>query len=131
MRRLGSLGHHPHWGFRSSRRYAGCMPRDYTGPRDTNDFDNLDPDQAVATMAAYKLLGEAFEDASEEDMLGRGWLLEVPLELVRALAQRRVKAEREVLAAIKLARLQGESDAGIAEAAGLDLDELTARFGSV
>lgn len=107
------------------------MPRDYTGPRDTNDFDDLDPDQAVATMAAYRLLGEAFEDASEEDMLGRGWLLEVPLELVRALAQRRVKAEREVLAAIKLARLQGESDAGIAEAAGLDLDELTARFGSI
>lgn len=109
--------------------HAGTMPRDYTGPRDTDDLKGLDPDQAAALMAAYKLLGEAFEDASVDDMLGRGWLLEVPLELVRSYTKRLAKADRELLAAVKLARLQGESDVHIAEATGMDFGAFAEKYG--
>lgn len=105
------------------------MPRDYTGPRDTDDLKGLDPDQAAALMAAYKLLGEAFEDATADDMLGRGWLLDVPLELVRSFSQRRAKADRELLAAVKLARLQGEPDVHIAEAAGMAFGAFMEKYG--
>jgi hypothetical protein len=58
--------------------------RPYTGLRDTNDFDNLNPDQAAKLMQAYRYLGEAFETSDDDDMSGRGWMIDAPLKLVEA-----------------------------------------------
>lgn len=68
---------------------AVCMPRDYTGPNDTDDSNDLGPDQAAALMATYKLLGEAFGDSADEDRLGHGWLIELALEMVHSYMQAR------------------------------------------
>lgn len=40
-------------------------------------------------------------------MDGRGWLIEDPLELVRDRSERLAKAERELKAAVQLARQRG------------------------
>lgn len=107
----------------------GRTPRQYTGSQDSDDFASLEPDQAAALMAAYNLLGEAFADSDDEAVFGRGWLLDVPLELVRALAQRRAIAEMELLAAIRLARLQGGADADLAKNMHIRLPEFQAKYG--
>lgn len=48
------------------------MVSNYTGPRGTNDFDDLDPDQATRELVAYKLLGEKLEEEGAAGMNGRG-----------------------------------------------------------
>ena len=90
----------------------------YAGPSDTNDFDDLGPDEASRMLRAYKLLGDAFEDASDEELFGRGWLLEDPLELVRDRAARLRQAVRELNAAVELAKHMGASDRDVGDAEG-------------
>lgn len=90
----------------------------YAGPSDTNDFDDLNPDEASRMLRAYKLLGDAFEDATDDEMIGRGWLLEDPFELVRDRAARVRQAVRELNAAVELANHLGLSDREVGEAEG-------------
>lgn len=81
----------------------------YAGPDYTNDFDGLDPERASHILRAYKLLGDAFEDATDDEMMSRGWLLDDPLALVQDRAARLQQAVRELTAAVELARHQGLS----------------------
>lgn len=90
----------------------------YAGPSDTNGFDDLDPDEASRMLRAYKLLGDAFEDATDDELRGRGWLLEDPLELIRDRAARLRQAVREFTAAIELAKHKGASDDDVRDAGG-------------
>jgi len=90
----------------------------YAGPSDTNDFDDLEPDEASRMLRAYKLLGDAFEDATDDEMLGRGRLLEDPLELIRDRAARLRQAVRELTAAVELAKHMGVSDRDVGDAEG-------------
>jgi hypothetical protein len=92
--------------------------RPYAGPSDTNDFDDLNPDEASRMLRAYKLLGDAFEDATDEEMLGYGRLLENSLELVRDRAARLRQAVRELNAAIELAKHLGVPDRDVGDAEG-------------
>lgn len=77
-------------------REASMRPHRYTGPTGTNDFDDLTADEMSELVASYKLLGECFEDASAEEMLGRGFLMDVPLELVRDKFEKVAQARREL-----------------------------------
>ena len=97
----------------------------YAGPSDTNDFDGLSPDEMAKTMHEYQLLGECFEIVSDEDMMGRGWAIGDPLILVEGHSNNLRRAERELTAAVKLARYQGISWRDIAEA--LDISRAEAR----
>jgi hypothetical protein len=90
----------------------------YAGPSDTNDFDDLGPDEASRMLRAYKLHGDAFEDATDEEMLGCGWLLEDPLGLVRDRATRLRQAVRELNAAVELAKHMGAPDRDVGDAEG-------------
>ncbi len=103
-------------------------PYPYTGPEDTNDFDGLTADEMSELVASYKLLGECFEDASAEDMLGRGFLMDVPLELVRAKSDKAAQARRELLAAVRLARLKGSGWHQIGAALGMTWMEAKKEF---
>lgn len=51
-----------------------------TGPTDTNEFDDLDPNQAQELLRSYRMLGDCFEDEPAEDLSGRGWLIDSPLD---------------------------------------------------
>lgn len=91
------------------------MAFNYTGPAESNDFDAMDPDTAAARMA--------------EDMFGFGWLLDDPLELVATRGGRLAMAERELRAAVMLARLRGCNDMEIAAAAGLSSESMASLNG--
>ncbi|SEF12674.1 hypothetical protein SAMN04489740_4273 [Arthrobacter alpinus] len=97
----------------------------YAGPSDTNDFDRLSPDEMAKAMYEYQLLGECFETVTDEDMMGRGWAIDNPLILVEGHADNLRRAQRELAAAVALARNQGEPWAAIADA--LDVTESDAR----
>lgn len=96
----------------------------YAGPSDTNDFDGLTPDQMAEAMHAYRLLGDCFEDSTDEEMMGRGFLIEEPLELIKEKFEQEKKARRELLAAVRLAHYKGNDWREIGTA--LDMDEVGA-----
>jgi hypothetical protein len=81
----------------------------YSGPAGANDFDGLSVDDASRLLNSYRLLGDCFEDATDEEMLGRGWLIDGWRDLVEGHHQRAEKARREFVAAIRLARNEGAS----------------------
>lgn len=110
-------------------RDASMRPHPYTGPEGTNDFDELTADEMSELVASYKLLGECFEDTSAEDMLGRGFLMDVPLELVRDKFDKAAQARRELVAAVKLARFKGLGWHEIGEALGMTGIEAMKDFG--
>lgn len=109
-------------------RDSSMRPHPYTGPSDTNDFDGLTADEMSELVASYKLLGECFEDTPSEDMLGRGFLMDVPLELVRDKFDKAAQARRELLAAVKLARFKGLDWHEIGAALGMTWGEAKNMF---
>lgn len=56
--------------------------KSYAGPSDTNDFDGLRPDEMAKAMHEYQLLGECFEAVTDEDTMGKGWVIDSQLILV-------------------------------------------------
>lgn len=92
----------------------------YAGPSDTNDFDGLSPDQMARALHEYRLLGDCFEDATDEEMMGRGFLIEEPLDLIAAKFKQEKKARRELLAAIQLAHYKGNDWREIGTAVGMN-----------
>lgn len=100
----------------------------YAGPSDTNDFDGLSPDQMAKAMHEYQLLGECFETVTDEDMMGRGWAIEDPLILVEGHADNLRRAQRELAAAVALARARATSWTAIAEALGVPAEEARTRY---
>lgn len=91
----------------------------YAGPSDTNDFDNLSPDRMAQALHEYRLLGDCFEDAADEEMMGRGFLIEEPLDLIAAKFEQEKRARRELLAAIRLAHYKGNDWREIGTALGM------------
>ncbi|RJT77960.1 hypothetical protein D6T63_13440 [Arthrobacter cheniae] len=75
----------------------------YAGPNDTGDFDGLTPDEA-RMLNSYRLLGDCFELSDDEDMFGRGWLIEGWRDLLEGHQVKLERAEREMVAAVRLAR---------------------------
>lgn len=98
----------------------------YAGPSDTNDFDDLTPDEAAKLLHQYRLLGDCFEQSDDDDMMGRGWLVDGWRELVGGKQEELMRVERELDAAIKLARHEGASWADIGQLLGVTAEE--ARF---
>lgn len=107
---------------------ASMRAHPYSGPTDTNDFDDLTADEMSELVASYKLLGECFEDASAEDMLGRGFLMDVPLELLKDKFHKAKQTRRELRAAVKLARFKGLDWREIGEALGMTWVEAMKEF---
>ncbi|MHA7295231.1 hypothetical protein [Arthrobacter sp. HLT1-21] len=102
----------------------------YTGPSDTNDFDDMDPDQAQELLRSYRMLGDCFEDEPAEDLFGRGWLMESPVDLLESKGIACRRAERELAAAVALARYKGTSWRDIAAAIGMTPEAVVFKFGS-
>nr|WP_015061909.1 hypothetical protein [Arthrobacter sp. J3.40]AFK89285.1 hypothetical protein [Arthrobacter sp. J3.40] len=103
-------------------------PSPYTGPTETNDFDDLNADQMSELVASYKLLGECFEDASSDDMLGRGFLIDTPLDLLKDKYGRAEQTRRELRAAVRLARFKGLGWRDIGAAMGMAEKEAMEEF---
>ncbi|WP_420181246.1 hypothetical protein [Paenarthrobacter sp. TA1.8] len=103
-------------------------PHPYTGPVGTNDFDDLTADEMSELVSSYKLLGDCFEATAAEDMLGRGFLMEVPLDLVKDKFDAAARARRELLAAVKLARYKGMDWHEIGAALGMTWVEAMKKF---
>lgn len=103
----------------------------YTGPSGPADFDELTPDQAAALIGAYRYLGEAFEDLSDDEMSGRGHHLEDPLGFLRFKADDAAKARRELVAAVRLARFQGQDWTDIGRVLGKTWIETMREFPEV
>lgn len=102
----------------------------YAGPSGTNDFDDLSPDEMAKAVHEYRLLGECFETLTDEEMMGRGWAIDSPLILVEGHADNLRRAQRELAAAVDLARSQGKSWSAIADALGSSTDDTRARYGT-
>ncbi|MBG6226660.1 hypothetical protein IWX63_003259 [Arthrobacter sp. CAN_A2] len=100
----------------------------YAGPSDTNDFDDLGPDEAAKLLHSYRLLGDCFELSDDEDMFGRGWLIEGWRDLLEGHQEKLLRAEREMAAAVSLARHEGGSWDDIAQVLRLPPAEVRARF---
>ncbi|MEC5200282.1 hypothetical protein RCH21_002528 [Arthrobacter sp. PL16] len=100
----------------------------YTGPNGTNDFDSLTPHGAARMLNSYRLLGDCFELSDDEDMFGRGWLIEGWRDLLKGQQAKFERAEREMVAAVRLARNEGVSWSEIATVLQLPVNEVRARF---
>lgn len=103
----------------------------YTGPAGSADFEGLSPDQAAELMGAYRHLGDAFEDRSDDAMSGLGYHLEDPLGLLHHKAQEADRARRELVAAVRLARFQGQDWTDIGQAMGKTWIEVMREFPEV
>lgn len=100
----------------------------YAGPSDTNDFDGLDPDAAGKLMHQYRLLGDCFEQYDDHEMMGRGWLIDGWRDLVEGKQSDFARAQRELTAAVKLARHEGAAWHEIAELLGITAEEVRTRY---
>jgi hypothetical protein len=100
----------------------------YAGPDDTNQFDDLTPDEALRAFTSYRLLGDCFEESSDDELVGRGWLIEDWRALLKDRQQQAYRAERELSAAVRLARNEGVSWHDIGRTLRLPLEEVRARF---
>jgi hypothetical protein len=100
----------------------------YTGPKDTNDFDNLSPDEALRAFTSYRLLGDCFEQSSDDDLAARGRLIQDWKTLLKDRQEQAQRAERELAAAVRLARNEGASWNDIARTLRLPLEETRAHF---
>ncbi|ERI35387.1 hypothetical protein M707_21910 [Arthrobacter sp. AK-YN10] len=102
--------------------------RPYTGQTWTGDFDNLTADEMSELVSSYKILGECFEDRDDDSMLGLGFHMDDPLQLVKDKAERAAQARRELVAAIKLARYKGQDWAEIGATLGMTWLEVMKAF---
>jgi hypothetical protein len=100
----------------------------YTGPNGTNDFDGLTPDGAARMLNSYRLLSDCFELSDDEDMFGRGWLVEGWCDLLKGQQAKFERAEREMAAAVRLARNEGGARPEIAKVLQLPVNDVRARF---
>lgn len=100
----------------------------YSGPSDTDEFDGLEADEMAAAMHSYRLLGDCFEDSTDDEMFGRGFLLEDPLTLVRQRGEDHAKAQRQLAAAVRLARYKETSWRAIGAALGLSAADARQTF---
>ena len=100
----------------------------YAGPDDTNQFNNLTPDKAVRIFTSYRLLGDCFEQCSDDDLLGRGWLIEDWKALLVNRQKQAQRADRELVAAVRLARNECVRWREIARTLVLPPEEVRARF---
>jgi hypothetical protein len=103
-------------------------PQPYTGPEGSNDFADLTADEMSELVSSYKLLGDCFEDTATEDMFGRGFWMDEPLELVKEKFARAEQARRELLSAVKLARYKGADWHEIGAALGMTWVEAMKEF---
>jgi hypothetical protein len=110
---------------------ASMRPHPYTGPTDTNDFDDLTADQMSELVSSYKLLGEAFEDRDDDAMFGYGFHMDDPLNLVKEKADRAAQARRELVAAVRLARYKGQDWREIGVVLGMSWVEAMKAFPEV
>lgn len=100
----------------------------YAGPSDTNDFDGLDPDAAGKLMHQYRLLGDCFELSDDDDMIGRGFLIEDWESLLESKQTNLARAQRELAAAVKLACHEGAVWYEIAALLGITAEEARTRY---
>lgn len=100
----------------------------YSGPNDTDDFHNLSPDEALRAFTSYRLLGDSFEQSSDDDLAERGWLIGDWKTLLKDRQEQARRADRELAAAVRLARNEGASWHDIARSLRLPLEETRARF---
>lgn len=100
----------------------------YAGPDDTDDFDDLSPDEALRAFTSYRLLGDCFEHSSDDDLAGYGRLIRDWKALLSNRQEQARRADRELAAAVRLARNEGASWHDIARALRLPLEEIRARF---
>lgn len=100
----------------------------YAGPSNTNDFDGLSPDEMAKAMHEYQLLGECFELVTDDDMMGRGWAIDDPLILIEGHGDNLRRAQRELTAAVTLARSRGHGWIAIAEALDTSADDARAHY---
>lgn len=103
----------------------------YTGPSNTSDFDGLTPDQGAALAGAYRHLGDAFEDRCDDEMLGLGFHLDDPLGLLQYKSDEAARARRELVAAVRLARFQGQDWTDIGRTLGKTWVEVMRAFPEV
>lgn len=92
------------------------------------DFDDLDPEQANELLNSYRLLGDCFETETDEDMMGRGWLIESWGKLLRGHQEKAQQAKRELAAAVRLARNEGGTWIEIGQARGMDYQQVREHF---
>lgn len=102
--------------------------RPYVGQTWTGDFDNLTADEMSELVTSYRFLGECFEDRDDDSMLGLGFHMDDPLQLVKDKADRAEQARRELVAAIRLARYKGQDWREIGEALGMTWVEAMRAF---
>ncbi|WP_104182338.1 hypothetical protein [Arthrobacter sp. B0490] len=100
----------------------------YAGPDDAGDFDGLTPDEAAKLLNSYRLLGDCFELHSDEDLARRGWLLSDWKTLLENRQEQLQRADRELAAAVRLARNEGASWHDIARILRLPIAEARAHF---
>lgn len=100
----------------------------YAGPNGTDDFDNLSPDEALRAFTSYRLLGDCFEQSSDEDLATHGWLIEDWKTLLKDRQKQTQRADRELGAAVRLARNEGASWHDIARTLRLPIEETRAHF---
>lgn len=100
----------------------------YAGPSDTNDFDNLTPDEAAKLLNRYRLLGDCFEQHDDDEMMGRGWLVDGWRDLIDAKQEALARAERELAAAVKLGRHEGATWRDISQLLGITAKEARTRY---
>lgn len=103
----------------------------YTGPTNTSDFEELTADEMSELVTSYTLLGECFETTDADDMLGRGYLMEIPLDLLKAKHERLAQARRELLAAVKLSRYKGQDWHEIGAVLGMSWVEAMKQFAAL
>lgn len=106
------------------------MSRDvpYTGPSDSSDLAGLDANSMAAALHSYRLLGDCFEKASEDELPELGVYLEAPLALIRERIEDRSRIERELVSAVQLSRHKGISWRAIGAALGVSAADARLRF---
>ena len=79
-------------------------------------------------LHSYRLLGDCLELSDDEDLFGHGRPIECLSDLLEGHQEQLQRAEREMAAAVRLARQKGESWDDIAQVLRLPPAEVRARF---
>lgn len=100
----------------------------YTGPSNSSDTAGLDANSMAAALHAYKLLGDCFERATDEQMPEHTMYLDAPLALIREQIEDRSRIERELASAVQLSRHKGISWRAIGAALGVSAADARLKF---
>lgn len=118
----------PHLHADTQRGARTVRDKPYAGPSDSNDFDNLAPDETAKLLNRYRLLGDCFEQYDDDEMMGRGWLVDGWRDLIDAKQEALARAERELAAAVKLGRHEGATWRDISQLLGITAKEARTRY---